>query len=148
MKLSRKQLRKFILKEFKDQLGQFTIDTSPPNTGGGGINPPPGDHGRGGGGGPNLTPCENPEASKYKKSEEIVLRILSMAMPGGVYDAHPNLLPEEYDEDMPAYIIRDIATDFCKGFFGDLSSGQAELNLFKYLKDEMQIRNYTDEYLY
>jgi len=146
MKLSRKQLRNLILKEFKDQLGQFTVGTSPPNFGGGGgINPPPEDHGEGG---PKLTPCENTASSKYKISEEIVLRILSMAMPNGVYDAHPNLVPEEYDEKMDVYIIQDIATDFCKGYFGDINSGQAALNLFKYLKDEMQIRNYTDEYLY
>ena len=147
MKLSRKQLRKFILKEFKDQLGQFTIDTSPPDFGGGGgINLPPEDHGEGRG--PKLTPCENTESSKYKISEEIVYRILSMSMPNGVYDAHPNLVPEEYIEDMPVYIIQDITTDFCKGYFGDLNSGQAETNLFKYLKDEIKIRNYTDEYLY
>ena len=136
MKLTRKQLRKFVLKEFKDVMKQFTIDT-----------PPPEDYGNGGS--PKLTPCENTASSKYKKSEEIVLKILSMAMPGGVYDAHPNLLPEEYDEDMPVYIIRDITTDFCKGFFEDRKNpGQAETNLFEYLKDEMKIRNYTDEYLY
>lgn len=145
--LTRKQLRKLILKEFKDQSRQFTIDTTPPNFGGGGgINPPPAGHG--GGGGPKLTPCENTASLQYKKSEEIVYRILSLTMPNGVYDAHPNLVPDEYDEDMPLYIIQDITTDFCKGYFGDLNSGQAEVNLFKYLKDEMQIRNYTDEYLY
>ena len=108
MKLSRKQLRKLILKEFRKTAGS----NLPPND--------TIDRGEGGGGG--LTPCENFDSESHQKSLKIIRSLFQQAyeIRGETY----NFLKQKggysedqlfaIDSDAEVYLESDLATELCK----------------------------------
>ena len=108
MKLTKRQLRRLILKEFSTA----------------GSNPPPKiptDRGGGGGGG-RLTPCENFDSESHQKSLKIIQALFQQAyeIRG---EAHSFLKQSGFfskdqlfsiNKDAEVYLIPDLATELCK----------------------------------
>jgi len=116
MKLTRKELKKLILKEFKDA----TSDGDYRFRGGGGFGLPPDDPG--GGGGRKFTPCENSDSDAHKKSLKIIQSLFQQAYEtrGDAYTFLNNsgLFSEDQlfsiDKDAKIYLESDLATELCK----------------------------------
>jgi len=116
MKLTRKELKKLILKEFKDA----TSDGDYRFRGGGGFGLPPDDPGDGGG--RKFTPCENSDSDAHKKSLKIIQSLFQQAYEtrGDAYTFlnDSGLFSEDQlfsiDKDAEIYLESDLATELCK----------------------------------
>lgn len=116
MKLTRKALRKLILKEFKDA----TSDGDYRFRGGGGFGLPPDEPDDGGGGG-RFTPCENFDSKKHQKSLKIVQSLFQQAyeIRGEPYAfLKQSGFSEDQifsiNKDAEIYLESDLATELCK----------------------------------
>ena len=117
MKLTRKALRKLILKEFKDATG----DSDYRFRGGGGFGLPP-DEPEDGGGGRKFTPCENFDSNAHKKSLKIIQSLFQQAYEtrGDTYTFLDNsgFFSEDQlysiNTDAEIYLESDLATELCK----------------------------------
>lgn len=144
MKLTRKILRKIILKEFFDATG----DSDYRFRGGGGIGLPP-DEPDEGGGGRKFTPCENFDSESHQKSLKIVQSLFQQAyeIRGDAYTFlnDSGVFSEDQlfsiDKDAEIYLESDLATELCKS--GNTLEKRMEIlidltdpnNLFSMLSD-------------
>lgn len=117
MKLTRKVLRKLILKEFKDA----TSDGDYRFRGSGGFGLPP-DEPDERGGGRKFTPCENFDSKAHKKSLKIIQLLFQQAYEtrGDAYTflRESGFFTEDQlfsiDKDAEIYLESDLATELCK----------------------------------
>ena len=146
MRITKKQLRKLILKEFKDLNNQFII--KPPqygnNDGGSnfhsGFPPVGGDEDNWG----RESECENEDSQKFKNAYNVVMQIFDKAYYArGGKDAFNFLASNGYEvqqlsPDAEVYLASDMATWYCKRnittekIFSILTNAQL---LFDELKD-------------
>jgi len=117
MKLTKKVLRKLILKEFKDAASGSDYRFR----GGGGFGLPP-DEPDDGGGGRKFTPCENFDSAAHKKSLKIIQSLFQQAyeIRGYAYAflSDSGLFSENQifsiNKDAEIYLESDLATELCK----------------------------------